>query len=141
MVKVESSVKEITRNVKEVFEYLTDMKNLEPHVPKDKLKDFSAETDSCSFKVDMIGDMNVRIVEKEPDKTIKYSGDEKSSVPFSLWVQLKESQPGSTFMKLTLHAEVSMMMKMILEPVIKTGIDTIADRITEVLNAQMKQEL
>lgn len=141
MVKVESSVKEIGRSVEEVFEYLSDMRNLEPHVPKDKLKDFSAETDSCSFKADMIGDMNIRIVEKDPGKTIKYSGDDKSSIPFSLWVQLKESQPGSTFMKLTLHAEVNMMMKMILEPVMKTGIDTIADRITEVLNSPLKQDL
>jgi carbon monoxide dehydrogenase subunit G len=141
MVKVESSVKEIGRSVEEVFNYLSDMRNLEPHVPKDKLKDFSAGTDYCSFKVEMIGDMNVRIVEKDTNKAIKYSGDDKSSIPFNLWVQVREVQPGNTYMKLTLHAEVNMMMKMIVEPVMKTGIDTIADRIAEVLNAQLKQDL
>lgn len=138
MIKVESSVKEINKNAAEVFGFLSNLKNLEAYVPKDKLKNFHADENSCSFQVDMLGDTTISIVEKVPFKTIQFSGGEAGSFPFKFWVQLKESGSSCTQMKLTLHAGVNLMMKMIIEPLLKNGINMIADKITEVLNAPSK---
>lgn len=136
MIKAESQVKELNSEMKEVFVFLSNLKNLEPHIPADKVRNFKAEENSCSFQVDMLGDATINIAEKEPYKTIKFSGNKNTSFPFDMWVQLKESTPGKTLMKLTLHAEVNMMMKMIVEPILKTGVDTIADKIAGFINSQ-----
>jgi carbon monoxide dehydrogenase subunit G len=136
MIKAESQVKELDSDMKEVFGFLSNLKNLEPHIPADKVRNFKAEENSCSFQVDMIGDATINIVDKEPYKSIKFSGNKNTSFPFDMWVQLKESTPGKTFMKLTLHAEVNMMMKMIVEPILKNGVETIADKITGFINSQ-----
>lgn len=136
MIKAESQVKELDSDMKEVFGFLSNLKNLEPHIPADKVRNFKAEENSCSFQVDMIGDATINIVDKEPYKSIKFSGNKNTSFPFDMWVQLKESTPGKTFMKLTLHAEVNMMMKMIVEPILKNGVETIADKIAGFINSQ-----
>lgn len=136
MIKAESQVKELDSDMKEVFGFLSNLKNLEPHIPADKVRNFIAEENSCSFQVDMIGDATINIVDKEPYKSIKFSGNKNTSFPFDMWVQLKESTPGKTFMKLTLHAEVNMMMKMIVEPILKNGVETIADKIAGFINSQ-----
>lgn len=136
MIKAESSVKELNRDIREVFNFLSNLRNLEPHIPHDKIRNFKADENSCTFQVDMIGDASIQITEKEPFKTIKFSGNENKSFPFTLWVQLKESAADKTYMKLTLHAEVNMMIKMIVEPILKNGVETIADKITGFFNSQ-----
>lgn len=136
MIKAESQVKELDSDMTEVFGFLSNLKNLEPHIPKDKIRNFYAEEDSCSFQVDMLGDATINIVEKEPYKSIKFSGNKNTSFPFDMWVQLKESSPGKTFMKLTLHAEVNMMMKMIVEPFLKNGLEAITDKIAGFFNSK-----
>lgn len=136
MIKAESSVKELNREIKEVFTFLSDLRNLEPHIPRDKIRNFQAGEYSCTFQVDMIGDSSIQITDKEPFKTIKFSGNENKSFPFTMWVQLRESSAEKTYMKLTLHAEVNMMMKMIVDPILKNGVELIAERITGFFNSQ-----
>ncbi len=73
-----------------------------------------------------------RAPEREPYKTIKYRADRNSPVPMTLWVQLVEKAPNDTRIRLTLHAELSMMMKMMLKNKLDTGINQIAEALTRI---------
>ena len=74
------------------------------------------------------------MVEREPNKLIKITGEE---LPFDFffWIQLKGMAPDDTRMLLTLHAELNMMMKMMIGGKLQKALDQIADQIAAAFNA------
>ena len=137
MTTYESDIKTISSNEEVVFGILSDLKNLEklqdnPSL-KDKAKDLQFDTDSCSFVVEGFGKMGFRIVEREPFKTIKLVS-EKTPVEVNVWIQLKQTADNETAMRLTLKAELPMMIKMMVDKKLKKGINAIADILAKTLN-------
>ena len=75
MTQFESSIKIIPANIEIIFNTISDLKNLEKikdRLPVDKIQDFSCNTDSCSFSINPVGSLGLRIIEREPYKTIKF---------------------------------------------------------------------
>jgi len=137
MTTYESDIKTISSSEEMVFGILSDLKNLEklqdnPSL-KDKAKDLQFDTDSCSFVVEGFGKMGFRIVEREPFKTIKLVS-EKTPVEVNVWIQLKQTADNETAMRLTLKAELPMMIKMMVDKKLKKGINAIADVLAKTLN-------
>ncbi|MBR3717971.1 MAG: SRPBCC family protein, partial [Bacteroidaceae bacterium] len=89
MEQIHSSEKEITAPQRVVFDVLSNVDNLtrlKERIPEDQLKDIVIGEDSISYKSPM-GMVTLKLVEKEPNKTIKYS-TVQSPLPFDMWVQL-----------------------------------------------------
>lgn len=142
MTTYESEVKTIPSGAEMVFGLISDLNNLQllkddPRV-QEKLSDLTFDTDSCTFSVDMLGKVGFRIVEREPFSTVKM---EVFDVPVQMnfWIQLKQVSDNDTKMKLTLKAELPMMIKMMVDSKLKEGINLIAgylaDGITKKLNS------
>ncbi|NJM16872.1 MAG: hypothetical protein HC896_17195 [Bacteroidales bacterium] len=53
----------------------------------------------------------MRYVEKEPNKLVKISSSENTSIPLLLWVQLKQIEESHTAVKVTIEANVNPMMQ------------------------------
>lgn len=137
MTTYESEIKTINKSDEEVFLKLSDLSNLnmiaEDETLTGKIKDLQYDTDSCSFALEGFGRVGVRIVEREPNKTIKLEV-ENLPVPINVWIQLKPSADAETRMKLTLKAELPAMIKMMLNSKLKDGVNAIADFLTLALN-------
>ena len=87
-----SEVKQIPHNDERIFTMLSDLSNLErikDRIPQDKIKNFEFDSDTCSFAVDPVGKITFQIVEREPNKLIKFTTT-NSPVPLFLWIQLKQ---------------------------------------------------
>lgn len=134
MTEFESKIVVIQHKSEDVFRVLSDFRLFTPFIPTDKLEGWKAEEDSCSFIVNGIGQTGLKIVEKEPFKLVKITGDGKLPFEFFLWIQLNEVEPNDTRMKLTLKAELNMMLKMMLEKKIEEGINTLAEGIAAAFN-------
>ena len=109
MTSFESPVKTIPAAIETVFDTLSDFSNLErlrDKIPEDKVQNFNCDPDNCRFTISPAGNIAVRIVEREPYKTIKLETVE-SPVPFFIWVQLLPTPEGNTALKLTLRAELN----------------------------------
>ena len=81
-----SEVKQIPHNDERIFTMLSDLSNLErikDRIPQDKIKNFEFDSDTCSFAVDPVGKITFQIVEREPNKLIKFTTT-NSPVPLSL---------------------------------------------------------
>ena len=125
----ESSVKQIPYAQQKVYECLSDLTNLErvkDKIPQDKLQDFSFDSDSISITVAPVGEITLRVVDREEPKTIKFQ-TEKSPVPFNFWIQLLPVSENSSKMKLTIKAELNPFIKGMVEKPLKEGIEKIAD--------------
>lgn len=140
MTTYESDIRTISSNEEVVFGLLSDLNNLQllkdDERVQEKLKDLTFDTDSCSFTVDMLGNVGFRIIEREPSSTIKM---EVFNVPMQLnfWIQLKQVAENDTKMKLTLKADFPAMIKMMVDGKLKEGINTIAGYLADGLNKKL----
>lgn len=129
MTEFVSGVKQIPYSDERIFTMLSDLSNLEKvrdRIPQDKIKDFTFDTDTCSVTIDPVGTITFQVVEREPFKTIKFTTT-NSPVPIHLWIQLKQVEENDTRMKLTVRADIPMMLKGMVSKPLQDGIDKVAD--------------
>ena len=141
MTKVESSVKQIPHSQRSVYAMLSDLSNiqrLKDHLPeeatdndemnkvKDKLKNLSFDQDSLSINVDPIGQVSMRIIERDEPKMIKLES-EKSPFAFKFWIQVLPVTEASSKMKLTIDADIPFFAKSMVAKPLQEGIEKIAD--------------
>jgi hypothetical protein len=130
-----------------VYGKLSNLKNLEQFVSAEKIEelkqkgvntagfsaeDFVASEDRCSFKISPLGNVGIEIVEREPFKTIKLQGEKQVPFPVTFWIQLAAIDERHCKIKLTLHAELSMMVRMMVGSHLEKGIDKVADLLTTI---------
>ncbi|MBO7338147.1 MAG: SRPBCC family protein [Paludibacteraceae bacterium] len=130
MAEYVSDVKLIACNAHKVFAKLSDLSNVESlkdKIPADAgLKDLTCDKDSISFSVNPVGNVKFKIIEREEPKTIKFAA-EGSPIEINMWIQLVEKEESLTKMRLTLKADLPMMVKMMVDGKLKDGINKVAD--------------
>ena len=99
---------------------------------KFKIEDFVADRDSCSFNVSPVGTVGLKIIEREELKTVKISSDSISGMEFTLWVQILPANEYSCKIRLTIHAELNMVMKMMIGKKLKKGVNQFADGMAQI---------
>ena len=128
MAEFVSEIKTIPFNADRIYPMLSDLNNLESvkaRIPQDKIKDFEFDSNSCSFAVDPVGKLKFEIIEREPNKTIKFSTS-NSPIPLTIWVQLKEVAPGDTKLKITAKADLNPFIKPMVSKPLQDAIEKIA---------------
>lgn len=129
MSKFESSIKQIPYPQQSVYNMLSDMSNIEKvrdRIPEDKLKDFSFDKDSIRMTAAPIGELRLRIIERDEPKCIKFE-TEQSPIPFHLWIQVLPVTDATSKMKLTVEAELNPFIKGMVSGPLKEGVEKIAD--------------
>ncbi|MFW5805703.1 MAG: SRPBCC family protein [Bacteroidales bacterium] len=109
-----------------VYTFLSDFRNFDRLVPPDA-GGWSSTEDTCRFKIKG-QEIGMEIMDREPNKTIKIRGAEDSSFPFLFWIQLKEVAAYDTRTRLTLHADVNMMLKLALKKQLQKALDQLVDQ-------------
>lgn len=137
--KYTSDVKLVENNQQVIFNYLSNFENLSEYlnsgliekitekIPQVKITDFQSNQDSCKFNITGLGVAEIKIVNREPFKTIKVESSGGLPLSFTFWIQLIPVDPFKTKMRLTLHAEMSMMIKMVAGNKLEEGINNLAE--------------
>jgi hypothetical protein len=134
MTKFESSVKQIPYPVEDVYRNISDLSNLErvrDRVPEDKLNSFAFDSDSVSVNVSPVGDLKLRIIEREENKCVKFE-TEQSPLPFNLWIQVLPVSDTESKMKVTLKADIPFMLKGMVSGPLQDGVEKIADALSQI---------
>ena len=141
--KYVSQVKTIAHNEQVVFNYLSNFENLSTYlnsglldkitllVPQIKITDFQSDRDSCKFNISGLGLAEIKIVNREPFKTIKIESAGVGAISFTFWIQLLPVDSLTTKIRLTLHAELNMMIKMLVGNKLEEGIDQLAETLSK----------
>jgi len=132
MEDIESKQGKIEASSEQVYSFLSDIRNLDPLIPEDKVQDWTSTEDSCSFSIPKAGNIKLRITEKEPNKHIKVEPEGASPLSFALYIQMKELDETDTRIKLTFRSEMNSMMKMMLAGPLKKGLDQIIDTVNKI---------
>lgn len=131
--KYESKQQTVTRSAEDIFSVVSRFSNFTP-ILKDKVEDWSADDDTCSFKVQGFS-MTLKIEERQSPELIKIVAT-ASPVPFSFWLQLKQVDPLDTRMRVVLEVELNMMLKMMVGSKLQGAVDKIAEQIAFALNTK-----
>ena len=129
MSKFESSIKQIPYPVENVYRNISDLSNLEKvrdRVPEDKVKDFSFDSESVSVNVAPVGELKLRICEREENKCVKFE-TVQSPLPFNVWVQVLPVSETTSKMKVTVKADIPFMLKGMVSGPLQDGVEKIAD--------------
>ena len=141
MTKFESSVKQIAHSQQSVYNALSDLNNiqrLKERLPegstgnddmdkvKERLQNLTFDQDSLSVNVDPVGQISMRIIEREEPKTIKFES-ENSPLSFNFWIQILPVSESSSKMKLTIDADIPFFAKGMVSKPLQEGIEKIAD--------------
>ena len=132
--KFESSVKFVPYSQQAVYDNISDLRNLEKvrdRVPEDKISDFSFDEDMVSLNVPPVGEIKLRVVDREEPKCVKFEAVQ-SPVPFNVWVQVLPVDEQNAKMKVTVGAELNPFIKSMVEKPLQDGVEKIADALAQV---------
>ena len=154
MTKYESDVKQIAATVEQVYQKLSNLENLRPILENaqdnealkarieaagqdsshlEKLKDVRLTADSIAIPAPMVGEIALRIIEREENKPVKFE-TEQSPIQANMWIQVLPTSEVTTAeglqgtkMRLTLKADLNPMVKMMVGSKLQDGINKFAD--------------
>ena len=126
----ESHIAKVPADASAIYAVISDLSNLErvrELIPQDKVQEFETNTNFVRLKVDGLGQkILIRIVDRIANDTVKF-GVENLPMDGNFWIQVKQVAPHDSRIKLTLKAELPMMIAMMAGKKIQEGIDQAAD--------------
>lgn len=134
MSKFESSIKQIPYSQQAVYAMLSDLGNIEKvrdRIPEDKIRDFRFDRDTIAVTAPPVGELRLRIVERDEPKCIKFA-TEQSPIPFDMWIQVLPVTDATSKMKLTIKAELNPFIKGMVQGPLKEGVEKIADALAAI---------
>ena len=132
MEKYESKQGQIFKSAAQIYPLISNFSLLTPAV-SDKVEEWQATEDTCSFKVKGFT-ASMRIIDREEPKLVKIVSGESTPMDFTFWFQLHEVDPTDTRMRMVLHVELNMMMRMMIGGKIQEAMDKMAEQIAAALN-------
>lgn len=112
--KIDSTKVKVNAPQETVFNFLKDSNNIYHLLPQDKISDWKADENQCSFKVQ--GGVVITLIQdgsEGTDKIFMKSG-EKSPFPFRLTIHTNKMD-GKTEGYIAFDGEVNMFLKMMVE--------------------------
>lgn len=129
MSKYESGVKQVPHPQQLVYDMLSDLNNIDrikDRIPADKIQDLTFDHDTVSVNVPPVGNITLRIIDREEPKCIKFE-TANSPVPFNLWVQLLPVTDATCKMRVTVKADIPVFLKPMIGSKLQDGVDKIAE--------------
>ena len=129
-----SRQQQIRRSAQQIYDVVSRFDNLTPALA-DRVEEWQATEETCSFKAKGFT-VRLRMEEREAPKHVKIVGDEGGlPMDFAFWIQLHKVSETDTRMRLVLHIELNMMMKMMIGGKLQNAIDQIAEGIAKAMRA------
>lgn len=152
MAKYESEVKMVPQaTAEQVYTVLTNLDRLKPIFENaadnpiirqkveeagqdpsllEKIKEIEIDNDGITFPVPMLGKMCLQIEETEEHRCVKYK---VLGIPIdaNIWVQMLPVSAGGSKIRITLKAELNMMMKMMVGSKLKDGVNGVAEMLSQ----------
>jgi len=113
--EIKSQEAQINTSAQVVFEFLSDCQNIFHLLPQDKISDWKATTDDCSFKVQKMATIPLIIVERNANSSIKMKSGGSAPFPFTLDIRIVEVDNENCTGHIEFKGEINAFLKMMVE--------------------------
>ncbi|MBP1645484.1 MAG: hypothetical protein H6Q16_1059 [Bacteroidetes bacterium] len=132
MAKVESKEVEINSSAEKIFNFLSDFTNFSLLIP-DKVENWKATKEKCSFKVTGLTDFGMEISNKTPFTSIVIVNDKDISSPFPFtfnW-EFDSINDSKTKVRSFFNLDINPMMSMMVKKPLQNFMDVLIDKLKE----------
>ncbi len=131
--KIESNKVTINADQSTVFTFLTDFNNIKLLLPQEKISDWSATTDQCSFKIQNAAIIPLVKESVHPSTKINITSGEKAPFPFKLEVFIEAIEGSDTCLAyFNFEGEINAFLKMMVVKPLTNLFNYMADRLQSV---------
>jgi carbon monoxide dehydrogenase subunit G len=109
---IESNKVTVAASSEDVFNYLMDFNNIKELLPGDKISDWEATEEHCSFKIQKAATIPLVKQSSTPHKNIHIVSGEKSPFPFTLDIHISEADENGCEGFLHFEGEINPFLKM-----------------------------
>lgn len=129
MTRIESEKVEVSKSASEIFGMLTDFRNFEKLMPS-QVSNWEASKDECSFTIQGMAKIGMKIAETKPNSYIKIISKDKTPFDFVLHVHIDEKGKASVG-QLIFEAPLNPFMKMMVEKPLTNFFNYLAGKIKD----------
>lgn len=129
---IDSAPRNTKSSVDALYNFLTDFRNFSEVLPADRIADFRATENECSFVVQGIAALKVALEDKEPHGRINYNitGPAGSVIKLVLLFSGNAGQSGTCEVQMAAH--LNPFLKAMAEKPLRTLVNTIAQKVSEI---------
>lgn len=125
---ISSDWKTINGSTDQVYDTLSDLRNMGKFMPE-QISDWEAEKDRCSFKIQGMTSLSLRLEEQIPRQRLRLIPEGKSPFEFELLFHLRETGPNSTDAMVEVAADLNPMMAMMAKKPLQNLVDAIGKKL------------
>jgi carbon monoxide dehydrogenase subunit G len=126
--QLQSEPKHIAAPNAAVYAFLTDFHHFE-HLLPEQVKQWEAETERCSFTIEGLPQIKLRLGSLKPDTQVEYLPDGDSPVNFSLQFVMDAAAETETLCKVQLEADLNPMLSMMAKRPLQNFVDLVAGKL------------
>ena len=114
MTKIESEKVELACSSIVLFNFLSNLNNYQQLMPP-QVTEWQSDESECSFNLNGMAKINMRIVDKEPVRLVKISSFGKVPFDFILEMRIDSVSENACIGQVVFLSELNVMMKMMVE--------------------------
>jgi hypothetical protein len=108
------------------------MNNFEQLLPKDKIENWNATNETCTFKIKSMGNIELKRVASTPNSLIYLDSFGKTPIKFSLNIYLSEKSDTTSEAYILFDGDINPFMKMMLEKPLTEFFNYLVIRLTKI---------
>ena len=131
MTRIESDQVTIHKTAKEVFDFMSDFNNFKKLMPE-QVVNWQSTSDECSFTIQGMATLGMKIVEKNPNTFIKIIKNGSAPFDFTLSCMMDDLQKDSSI-QLAFDVDLNPMMKMMATKPLTNFLNILVNKLKEVV--------
>ncbi|MBN8697459.1 MAG: SRPBCC family protein [Bacteroidetes bacterium] len=131
LTRIESDKVEINNSAEKIFNHLSDFNNFSQLMPP-QVTNWQSTADECSFTLNGMATIGMKIVEKTPNTKISISSHGKVPFEFKLFVLLTEKDASNCVGQLTFESDLNPMLKMMVEKPLGNFFNMLAQKMKDI---------
>ena len=126
---------EIKKSAEHVYDFLNDFTNFERLMPE-QINGWKADKDSCSFEINNMATIELRIAERLPAQMLKMVSEGKSPFPIQLISNLQAKEDNLCGFYFEIFAETNPMISMMVKKPLQNLVNIMGKKLKEFMESQ-----
>jgi len=135
MAKFQSERVRVNAPDTEVFSFLADFRNFRDLMPP-QIVNWQADEQSCSFTIQGMADMSMRMVSKTPNTSIHIVADGKNPIDYTLNCFIAQGSEDHSFAEIVFDADLNPFLKMVASGPLQNFVNMLAEKLKEIFAAR-----
>ena len=129
--RIESEKSDVNKPAAELFAFLSNFNNFQKLMPE-QVTNWQSTEDECSFTLNAMATIGMKIIEKTPNSLIKIVSNGKVPFAFTLNVHLAEKGAAQSSGQLIFESDLNPMMAMMVEKPLTKFFNILATKLKDI---------